>query len=103
MDDLDRMLEFSALPTPPRLTEAELQELDADRKNRLALMLGAVTAALYMLAMAAAGVYVLIEFPPAAGCLLLLAFSWLTLCSLALCVLILLPDRMAWVRTLMGG
>lgn len=102
MDDLDRMLEFSALPTPPRLTEAELQELDADRKNRLALMLGAVTAALYMLAMAAVGVYVLIEFPSAAGCLLL-AFSGLTLCGLALCVLILLPGRTNWVNTLMGG
>lgn len=102
MDDLDRMLEFSALPTPPRLTEAELQELDAARKNRLALMLGAVTAALYMLAMAAVGVYVLIEFPPVAGCLLL-AFSGLTLCGLALCVLILLPGRTNWVNTLMGG
>ncbi len=56
MDELDRMLEFSALPTPPRLTEAELRELDAARKNRLALLLGAVTAALYMLALAAAGV-----------------------------------------------
>ena len=49
MDELDRMLEFSALPTPPRLTEAELRELDAARKNRLALLLGAVTAALYLL------------------------------------------------------
>lgn len=102
MDELDRMLEFSALPTPPRLTEAALREMEAARKNRLALMLGAVTAALYMLALAAVGVYVLIEIPQAAGCLLL-AFSGLTLCGLALCVLILLPGRTNWVNTLMGG
>lgn len=102
MDELDRMLEFSTLPTPPRLTEAALRELDAARKNRLVLVLGAVSAALYMLALAAAGVYILVEFPQAAG-YLLLGFSGLTLCGLALCVMILLPGRANWVNTLMGG
>ena len=102
MDELDRMLEFSALPTPPRLTEAELRELDAARKNRLALLLGAVTAALYMLALAAAGVYVLLVFPQAAGCLLL-GSAGLTLCGLVLCVWVLLPGRTNWMNTLMGG
>ena len=102
MDELDRMLEFSALPTPPRITEAELRELDAARKNRLALLLGAVTAALYMLALAAAGVYVLLEFPQAAG-FLLLGSAGLTLCGLVLCVWVLLLGRTNWMNTLMGG
>lgn len=102
MDDLDRMLGFSALPTPPRLTEAELRELDAARQNRLTLVLAAVAAALYMLAMAAAGVYVLLEFPQAAK-YLFLALAGPTLCALVLCASLLLPGRTNWVNTLMGG